>query len=148
MLQRIQTLYLIFSIVIAAVAQFLSVIEVSTPGETDEVTPWLLSGDKVAVGGWPLGIIWFVFVVINVFTILSYKDRIKQMKYIRISYFMLLLIILFETAIIYLWYRVPEVEVSYGSHIIMPLVAFIFNFMARKMIRKDEELVKSVDRLR
>lgn len=42
----------------------------------------------------------------------------------------------------------PEVQGSYHLGFFMPVAALIFNLMANRFIRRDEKLVKSVDRLR
>ena len=42
----------------------------------------------------------------------------------------------------------PGVQGSYKIGFFMPVAALIFNLMANRFIRRDEKLVKSVDRLR
>jgi len=42
----------------------------------------------------------------------------------------------------------PEGVGSYGIGVYFVIAAIILNFLASRMIRKDEELVKSVDRIR
>lgn len=42
----------------------------------------------------------------------------------------------------------PGVQGSYQIGFFMPVAALIFNLMANRFIRRDEKLVKSVDRLR
>ena len=42
----------------------------------------------------------------------------------------------------------PTIQGSYRIGFFMPVAALIFNLMANRFIRRDEKLVKSVDRLR
>lgn len=150
MWQRIQTLYLIVGIILAVSALFTAVITVETPSGTIDVSPLLFDAAGAGFGGWPLLILWGGYFVLSVAAALKFKNRAVQMRLIRYSYFLLLLVVITELTLIYLWREgmAGDAVVSYGGHLIMPFAAFLFSFMAFKRIKKDDNLVKSVDRLR
>ena len=80
------------------------------------------------------------------FSIFSYKDRKKQFVLGRI----IILINLFLLGILmYLSLSIPgEVTSEKGIGMFLPTIAILFSVMANRAIKKDEDLVKSVDRLR
>jgi len=80
------------------------------------------------------------------FSIFSYKDRKKQFVIGRL----IMLINLFLLGIlIYLSLSLPgEVTSEKGIGMFLPTIAILFSVMANRAIKKDEDLVKSVDRLR
>jgi hypothetical protein len=84
--------------------------------------------------------------LLALFSIFSYKDRKKQFVLGRI----IILINLFLLGIlIYLSLSLPgEVTSEKGIGMFLPTIAILFSVMANRAIKKDEDLVKSVDRLR
>lgn len=150
MWQRIQTLYLIVAVIVAVTGLFTSVITIETPTSTIDVSPLLFDGGTGGFGGWPLLILWGGYILLSVLALSRFKDRKLQMRFVRYSYFFLFLVVMTELWLIYMWRTgvSDDAVVSYGSHLIIPFAAFLFSFMAYKRIKKDDDLVKSVDRLR
>ncbi len=150
MWQRIQTLYLAIGIILAFAGLFTSVITVEHAAGTIEITPLLFDAQGAGFGGWPLLVLWGGFVLLTASALLKFKNRKGQMRLVRYSFFMLFLVVITELSLIYVWRSglASDAVVSYGGHLIMPFAAFLFNFMALKRIKKDDDLVKSVDRLR
>lgn len=76
-------------------------------------------------------------------TIFLYKKRKVQMKLCVLD---ILLCVLW-----YVWYVVMVVTVN-GFHVsfaaCLPLIAIIFLFLARRGVKADEDLIKSMDRIR
>lgn len=96
-------------------------------------------------------IITVIVALIPLFTIFNYKDRKKQLK---LTYLNILL-----TFLLGIWFyftaqsAVQEVNRSIelgniGIGALLVPISIIFLFLAAKGIRKDEKLIKSVDRLR
>jgi hypothetical protein len=79
-------------------------------------------------------------------TIFRYNDRQQQFVLGRI----IILINLFLLGIlIYLSLNIPgEIFSEKGIGMFIPSIVILFSVLANKAIRKDENLVKSVDRLR
>lgn len=82
--------------------------------------------------------------------IFQYKNRSRQMKLGRFIYLMLagmIVAVIFSVRAAHA--NFPEApELQYGPSYFMPIVALLFNFLALRAIKGDEDLLKSLDRLR
>lgn len=92
-----------------------------------------------------------VSILLTFFIIFKYKNRVLQM---RLNMLNTILICLIEG--LYFWY-IREAKLligtaafteKFGLAFYLPLAALVLCFIAGKRIQKDEELVKSVDRIR
>ena len=129
MLQRIQTIFILLS-VLAAVFLFITGQDV----EALEV-PSLVS------------IVCVVLVLVGAFSLFSYKNRKRQLLLNTISIIINALLI----ALLIFWLQNLSGGIQFpekGIEPIFPSIAVICLFIANIYIRKDEKLVKSVDRLR
>lgn len=150
MLQRIQTLFLLF----AAAAMLVASV---TPLAT-----FLYNGDKVvfeAIGVYLNGnlndVTWGLFAVgllssvLSLLTVFLYKERMLQ---IRLSVFNVVVMIGFYLYLGFLLYKLFPLESlqfqKIGIGITMPLIAIILTFLAIRKIGADEALVRSFHRLR
>ena len=91
-------------------------------------------------------VLFFLSALVAIISIFSFKDRLKQFVLGRI----IILINLFLLGVlIYLSLNLPgEVTSEKGIGMFIPTIAILFTVLANKAIKKDEDLVKSVDRLR
>lgn len=91
-----------------------------------------------------------VSIVLAIVILLSFKNRKSQIKLSRFLMIAIVLVILLSVLLFYMDYRVlapgTEVTVEYGY--MLPLGALICTVLAMRFIRKDENLVRSADRLR
>lgn len=141
MIQRIQSIYLLL-------------VTILTGGLIFVFDLWKLEGTKVfaldlfsnevfvakLVPAFYLG-----SAVLALYSIFSFKDRQKQFVLGRL----IMLINLFLLGIlIYLSLNLPGEKSEKGIGMFLPIVAILFSVMANRAIKKDEDLVKSVDRLR
>ncbi|MBW6497044.1 MAG: DUF4293 domain-containing protein [Bacteroidales bacterium] len=156
MLQRIQSVFLTLVLVFAVLFVFLPL------GKFD------LEGLKIALKvtglessanipaefgqswyGYVLLILVFGIMVLTVFSIFQFKRRLYQ---IQLGKFNILLHVgLVVTAFFFTdqWQdNLPNLPFSYGAGIVLPLVAMILILMANRAIKKDDELVRSADRIR
>lgn len=129
MLQRIQTIWTLLA-VLAAVFLF-------------------ITGQDVAVSGSipVLNISCIVLVITGALSIFSFKNRKRQILLNTISIIINVLLI----GVLTYWLLSLSGGIEFpekGIEPIFPLVAVICLLMANIYIRKDERLVKSVDRLR
>lgn len=149
MIQRIQSLWLLSAAAAAVLMFFYPVIQVVGDNSIQiydyesisigGIENFIQSGYLVAV---LVGII-AAFSFINIFL---FKNRIRQM---RICTFISLLVIFLVIMIIVFSFRTEtKIAATIGLSSILPVIIFIFILMARRAIRKDEALVRSVDRLR
>jgi len=96
----------------------------------------------------PLTILLVVIVLLLLITIFSYKNRILQM---RLSVFSILLMIgSLGLIFFYALHGQGKIhgEIFYLYPLIFPVVSIILAFLAFKGVKKDEELVRSYDRIR
>ncbi len=101
--------------------------------------------------GFPAWIFSTLQVAIPIVAILLFKNRPLQMKIVRLAFLVNL------AFVVYLFFAVDgliedmfsaETEVLYHVGFYMPVVGIAFLFLAIRGIKKDEALVKSLDRLR
>ena len=121
-----------------------------------------LTGVSGFMEGYTAAGYWFVgFTVLAVlllacmaFILFSYKNRMRQIRLSRIVSFVLVLFVgvlllgLDQAAGGMFPGREEASLVQYRWPVYMPLVALVFMWLALRGIRKDEELVRSSDRLR
>ena len=97
----------------------------------------------------PLLLINILVIALTVVTILTFKNRIRQVRLVR---FNMLLSILLIVGIFFLYpnlvMNTAEAESEWEAGAYIPIVNLLLPFMANRSILKDEKLVRSVDRLR
>jgi len=96
--------------------------------------------------------------LLSFYCISAYKSRINQMKFVRLNTLLILIFIVIDVIAYEKMFSVIaahlnstsiiEKSVSYLFGSVTPFLALIFNILAFRAIRKDEELVRSADRLR
>ena len=129
MLQRIQTVW-IFLAILGAVFLFVTGQDISLFGSTPFIT-----------------IICAVMILVEFFSILSYKNRKRQILLNTISIFINALLL---GSLAY-WLLTLSEGIQFpekGIEPFFPFLSMICLFIANVFIRKDDRLVKSVDRLR
>ena len=139
MLQRIQTIYLIFAAVVTGVMPFIFPLwkEQSAAGIVDFY--FMREMSYVALFG--------LSTTLSIISVITFKKRQNQFVMGRLNIILnLFLLGLF----VYRLLKVSgETSVSEkGIGMFLPIVAIVFLVLANKAIKKDEDLVKSADRLR
>ena len=97
-----------------------------------------------------LAIIAGLTAILAFWNIFNYKNRRFQMK---ITLFCTLLIAIFIGVSTFLTYQAenvfsPEVGGTFGFGYFLPVAAILFNWLSLRFIKKDEDMVRSADRLR
>lgn len=129
MLQRIQTVW-IFLAILGAVFLFITGQDFSLFGPIPFISAVCVT-----------------LVLLGFISILSYKDRKRQLLLNKIS----LIINALLLGLLVYWLLTLSGEIDFsekGIEPVFPLLSMICLFIANVYIRKDERLVKSVDRLR
>ena len=83
------------------------------------------------------------------FALLQYRNRKLQTRLCAINYLLLLSLLgtyFFAIDKAKTLFEISDVLFSTGFY--LPLIAIVFNFLALRYIKKDEDLIKSVDRIR
>ena len=136
---RIQTIYLILAAVITGVLPFVFPLWKEQTGT--EIITFYFMKDMIYVALFGLSS------VLSVMSILTHKKRQNQFVMGRLN--IILNLILLGLFVYRLLTLSGETSVSEkGLGMFLPIVAIVFLVLANKAIKKDEDLVKSVDRLR
>ncbi len=137
MIQRVQTLYLIFSIVITGILPFF-------------VPLWTIEDNKdfYFLFDQKYVILFGLSTTLSLISILSFKKRQNQFVIGRLNIILnLILLGLFVYRSLNLSGETVMVSEK-GIGMFLPIGAIVLLVLANKSIKKDEDLVKSVDRLR
>lgn len=136
MIQRIQTIFLLFSLIASSLMFYTPILLVE--GQAIDIT------DKAFQ---TLGILAGVIIFVTLITILLFKKRNLQ---IRLSIYNMILMLAFYGLFYYLYSsKLPEeADYSFKFAVVLPVISFILTFLAFRAIRRDEALIKSLDRLR
>lgn len=152
MIQRIQSVYLMLSLILVALMAWLPLGEIATAstiysfnirGVFNEQTA------KMVVNGWPLLMMLIIIELIQLLVIFGFKNRVLQM---RLSTFNIILMVgIFVVCFVFVKMSLKSIgEGTYVFKIVMafPFVALILNYLAIRAIARDEALVRSIDRIR
>lgn len=166
MIQRAQTVYLILAFLCMTLLLFFPVFSVEvTSAESQVVLNAVVDqqgvhGDNLEAGGFPLYIVYIGLALFSAACILLYKNRPRQLMITRINLIFHFLLVIG----IYLFYYLgagfveegvqqltgEETTVIFYMEIgffnLIPSLAFLL--LAIRGIRRDENLVKSLDRIR
>ena len=137
MIQRIQTVYMIVALVMTGVLPFVFPL-------------WTLTDHKdfFFMGSQAYTILFGLSTSLSLLAILFYKKRQHQFVINRLNIILnLILLGLFVYRSLNLSGETPAVSEK-GIGMFLPIVSIVFLVLANKAIKKDEDLVKSVDRLR
>ena len=137
MIQRIQTLYLLIAFIVTGVLPFVFPLWTLANGND-----FLFMQNQLYV------ILFFFFSTMSLLSIISYKKRQHQFVIGRLNIILnLILLGLFVYHSLNLSGETPAVSEK-GIGMFLPILAIVLLGFANKAIKKDEDLVKSVDRLR
>ncbi|MAO49130.1 MAG: hypothetical protein CL527_10675 [Aequorivita sp.] len=136
MIQRIQTIYLVVSaIVIGALFMWFPVV-IGTDGSV------IMERSEPLIFG-----LIFISIALAIISILSFKKRQLQFVLNRLN--IILNFVLLGVFVYRLLTLSGETIVSEkGIGVLFPIISIVFLVLANKAIKRDEDLVKSVDRLR
>lgn len=136
MLQRIQTLYMILSILL------MGALYVWFPEIVNSEGALVISSNEIVV----LALI-FGAILLTLVSIFNFKKRQNQFVLNRLTIilnFVLLGVFVYRTLKVSGETLVSEK----GIGMLIPIISIVFLVLANKAIKRDEDLVKSVDRLR
>jgi hypothetical protein len=137
MIQRIQTLYLVLSFTITGILPFVFPLWSTVDGKE-----YLFMQNQLYV------ILFGLSTTLSLLSIISYKKRQHQFVIGRLNIILnLILLGLFVYHSLNLSGETPAVSEK-GIGMFLPILAIVLLGFANKAIKKDEDLVKSVDRLR
>ena len=137
MIQRIQTIYLLLAFVVTGILPFLIPLWTMNGGSA-----YFFMQNQVYV------VVLGLSTTLSLLSIVSYKKRQNQFVIDRLNIILnLILLGLFVYRSLNLSGETLAVSEK-GIGMFLPIVAIVLLVLANKAIKKDEDLVKSVDRLR
>ena len=157
MIQRIQSIYLLLSAITLGLALKLpfmifimkdtDVFKYDAFGFVNEFEPTVANGI-----GFPVYYLIFPALVISILSIFLFKSRTKQLQLGRLNYLVIIAIIV----LIFIGFNIVESKMAsatlvsqhYGYGFLAPCAALVFTFLANRKIKADEDLIKSIDRIR
>jgi len=157
MIQRIQTVYLILVAVLMTLAAVLPVAEYFDVAKNivyqlDMRGFVQLNPDGTflsAISTNPVTFIFGIILVVTIMTIFKYKNRKQQFRLCTINFLLILIYTIVLAVVIFVGKnKLVGTELTLKIPAVFSIVALILNYLAMRGIAKDENLVKSMDRLR
>lgn len=154
MIQRVQSIYIILSILVVFISSLFpfgtyeiegQIVSFGAFGWNSENNLFISSNPEF-FSNYPYFIGYLLTISLSIFTLLKYKNRKSQLSLGKANYFVLLI------TITYMFLSVKNDIVSedptYGIGLYLLVSAIPFVFLANRGIKNDEKLIKSLDRLR
>jgi len=155
MLQRIQTVYLIAATVLMSLMLFLPLAEIAAEGtgiyKVLSKGWYITAGEttELAMATWPVFILALVLVLLPLINIFLYRKRKLQL---RISIYSIILafglIVLIYYYFVIGFRQLDEPAYALRFPLVVPVIFIILIYLAFRGIRKDEILIRSLDRIR
>lgn len=157
MIQRIQTVYLLLAVILCFVSLFVTEAEYFVDGQcVASFGNFAFSGTKPLESGgtWALGVLLIVTALIDMLAIGLFQHRMRQLRLVIFGTILLVGYVL--VYIFYAWLYLQKIELAMQADAdftfplaaVFPVVCIILHVLAIHGIRKDEALVRSLDRLR
>ena len=155
MIQRIQSIYLLLVVVLAAITFFMPIVGLTNAAEGLEYminykgiflvqeTGYVFKSDV-----WTLSVLSALIPIISLVSLFVYKNRMLQL---RLSFFnMVLMAGWYVLLFISVWFAKSLYQADWTLEFvtIFPLVNIILTLLAVRAIGKDEALIKSLNRIR
>lgn len=160
MIQRIQTIFLFLLVVAMVLVMLFPIWQQVDPGQVQlmTLTAWSLNTVDIASGEivnseskvLVIGILALISIGLASFSIVSYKNRGKQMM---LNMFNSLAMVVNVGLIVWFTHSAnaefyPQANGAFVLGFWAIFAALVMNMLANRFIRKDEKLVRSVDRIR
>lgn len=139
MIQRIQTIFIFAVVVLQSLLFFLPIVKFLGADGTQVICK--------PINVMPLAVLCVATSLIAAVSIFLYKKRIIQM---RVTIFNTIILLALQAYIIYylILFSQSYTVVDYAIPTVFPLIAVILSFLAARSIRKDELIIKALDRIR
>ena len=149
MIQRIQSVYFLLACILMVVTVFSPLLIVDINGLQATFNSCGVYTDNIQFHTWGVITVAGICGLLPLINIFLFKRRKVQIKVANVT--SILILFFFVTLFAYFYalsnkFGATFVNVQYG--IVLPLVALIFNMMAVQKVKKDESLIKSLNRIR
>lgn len=147
MIQRIQTVYLAIAGLLTASLLKFRLAEIAVGGSLYTFSAkGIFNGENTVFNGLPVMVAIGLIAIIHFVIIAMYKKRMRQMRLAALA--IVFLLALCGTFAYLTFAGENTTQVALGLPSVFPMIAIIFDFLAMRAIRKDEALVRSLNRLR
>ena len=162
MIQRKQTVFLLLAAIISALLFFMPLVSFEANGSAMKFTIFGIQNPIETISlsttyTWPLVVLTVLMTLAPIVTMFLYKKRELQVRLCRLT----MLVTIIFIGLVFLYYESDlqeviaavegdqyQLDVAYFIGMVFPLVNLVLYILAIRGIKKDIELLKSVDRLR
>jgi hypothetical protein len=147
MIQRIQTLFLLVSVLLLGLLLWLPLADITSGTDVLQFNiKGIFKGEEILFNGRPLVVFLFLIIALHLFVIFQYKNRIRQIRILVFS--MVLLLGLFGLFFYFTYAGFDGARASFKIPVAFPLVTIILDYLSIRAIGKDEALIRSLNRIR
>lgn len=154
MIQRIQSLFLFSALTLWVVIYFFPIVSIFDVNSVYALNSDGLYSQKDGMSeiystAYPFLIIYILVLLLQVITIFLFRRRGIQMRFC--LYLAILQAAFLMLAFYYVYQALQDTgqtSVSWGFSALFPICSAILNLLAYRYIHKDEDIVKSIDRIR
>ena len=154
MIQRIQSIYLLISVIILSFLLSNPIAEIFISEKLYLVLYFnkiksITNSEFVPISTWPVAVLLISIMLIGILALFQYKNRILQIRLCVLN----ILLMFGLTGLIYFLTKTTANQMNAQSNaflwpVILPYISIILTYLAIKRIQKDEKLVKDYDRIR
>jgi hypothetical protein len=153
MLQRIQTIYLFASAILLFCCLAVTIAIFSDVKSEVLLTAFIIvDSHSVVYTHSPsilsLGVTMWFTALISIITIFLFKKRLLQLRFIRYTQILKIALLAYIGYLIHVITSTSTLSFKPSLGLLLIVIAFITDWLAYRAIKKDEELVRSVDRIR
>lgn len=147
MIQRIQSVFILISVLMLSSLFGLRLADITLKDEIYEflITGIFKNGEKV-YDGLPLVLFLSLIIILHVYVLFGYKNRIRQMRVL--SFTILVLIGSYALLFYFAYAGFDGATASFRIPLLFPFFAAVLDYLAIRNIGKDEALIRSINRLR
>ncbi len=147
MIQRIQTVYLLISILLLGLLFWLPLADITSGTDIYQFTiKGITKGEEQLFSGLPFMVFLMIIIALHLAVVFMYKNRIRQIRILVFS--MVLLLGLFGVFFYFTYAGFDGARASFRIPVAFPLIAMILDYLAIRGIGKDEALIRSLNRIR
>ncbi|PKP48169.1 MAG: hypothetical protein CVT95_04720 [Bacteroidetes bacterium HGW-Bacteroidetes-12] len=158
MIQRIQSLFLLLVALLGILFSFTPILEIIDYENFFTMNAYYIliaeeNTKEIAFKNMGIGVLSGIVTLLATYIIFLYKNRGLQLKLSKL----ILLLLALELAAIFFYSDAAKsilttneetILINYKIGIIIPILSLLFTYLAIHFIKKDDELVRSADRLR
>lgn len=145
MIQRIQSIYLLLAAILMAVTAFSPLYHV---GSHTVLSFGIKEEETLIKPIWDIGSFCIISSILSFVSIFMFKNRKMQNRVASISALFIVFFYATTMHMLSFYDNLNKTITSFGYGVTLPIIALVFVFLAKHKIKKDDKLVRSLDRIR